>query len=203
MEDPAVLDLIRGVVSGMPPGTRLDDARAKVIATLDPGDVDTIEQVSDAIAQLAQAAPGATARAALARFRERDHEGAVGPGVHLLNAHTGKGQQFDWVIACGLEEGHLPDKRNSAGDALDEEQRVLLVILSRARHGVIATRSSTQDGRFGPYPATPSRWWNTLAASATLSRQALEQHMNAIYPLASTSTGAAGSCLMRPNSDRR
>ena len=129
--------------------------------------------------------PGATARAALARFRERDHEGAVGPGVHLLNGHTGKGQQFDWIIACGLEEGHLPDKRNNAGDALDEEQRVLLVILSRARHGVIATRSSSQDGRFGPYPATPSRWWNTLAASATLSRQTLEHHMNAMYPLAS------------------
>lgn len=186
VEDPAVLDLIRGVVSGMPAGTRLDDARARVIAALDPGDVDTIEQVGDAIDQLAQAAPGATARAAVARFRERDHEGAVGPGVHLLNAHTGKGQQFDWVIACGLEEGHLPDKRNNAGDALDEEQRVLLVILSRARHGVIATRSSTHDGRFGPYPATPSRWWNALAQSAALSRQALEQHMNALYPLAST-----------------
>jgi DNA helicase-2/ATP-dependent DNA helicase PcrA len=174
VEDPAVLDLIRGVVSGMPPGTWLDDARAKVIATLDPGDVDTAEQVSDAIAQLAQAAPGATARGALARFRESDHEGAVGPGVHLLNAHTGKGQQFDWVIACGLEEGHLPDKRNSTGTALDEE------------HGVIATRSSTQDGRFGPYAATPSRWWSTLAASATLSRQALQRHMNTIYPLAGT-----------------
>jgi hypothetical protein len=85
-----------------------------------------------------------------------------------------------------LEEGHLPDKRNSDGDALDEEQRVLLVILSRARHGVIATRSSTQDGRFGLYPATPSRWWDALAQSATLSRQALEQHMSETYPPAST-----------------
>lgn len=59
VEDPAVLDLIRGVVSGMAPGTRLDDARARVIAALDPGEVDTIEQVGDAIDQLAQAAPGA------------------------------------------------------------------------------------------------------------------------------------------------
>ena len=110
----------------------------------------------------------------------------VGPGVHLLNAHTGKGQQFDWVIACGLEEGHLPDKRNNTGDALDEEQRVLLVILSRARRGVIATKSTTQDGRFGQFPAIQSRWWSILAASATLNREALEQNMNAIYPLAST-----------------
>jgi DNA helicase-2/ATP-dependent DNA helicase PcrA len=105
----------------------------------------------------------------------------VGPGVHLLNAHTGKGQQFDWVIACGLEEGHLPGRKNSTGSALDEEQRVLLVILSRARHGVIVTRSHLQDGRYGPYRATPSRWWNTLAASATLDRQALEQQIDAMY----------------------
>jgi DNA helicase II / ATP-dependent DNA helicase PcrA len=182
-EDPGILDLIRSVVSVMPPGTQLDGARAKVIASLDPGDVDTIEQVSDAITQLGQAAPGATARTALAKFRERDHQSAIGPGVHLLNAHTGKGQQFDWVIACGLEEGHLPGKRNSTGNALDEEQRVLLVILSRARNGVIVTRASTQDGRFGPYSATPSRWWNAVAASATLNRSALERHMNAIYPV--------------------
>jgi len=51
-----------------------------------------------------------------------------------------------------LEEDHLPDKQNSTSDALDEEQRVLLVILSRARHGVIP-RSSTQDGG----PALPRR----------------------------------------------
>ncbi len=89
----------------MPPGARLEDVQNRVIATLDPGDVDTIEQVNDAIIQLGEAAPGATARAALARFRERDHEAAVEPGVHLLNAHTGNGQQFDWIIACGIEEG--------------------------------------------------------------------------------------------------
>jgi ATP-dependent DNA helicase UvrD/PcrA len=182
VEDPAVLDLIRNVVAGMPPGTKLDDARIKVIASLDSGDVDTIEQVNDAISQLGQAAaPGATARAALARFRARHNDAAVGPGVHLLNAHTGKGQQFDWVIACGLEEGHLPDRRNSTGSALDEEQRVLLVILSRARHGVIATRRVLRDGRYGPFPATPSRWWNTLAASATLDRKALERELDTLY----------------------
>ena len=108
------------------------------------------------------------------------------PGSTSSTPTPAKDSSSNWVIACGLEEGHLPDKRNSTGDALDEEQRVLLVILSRARHGVITTRSSTQDGRFGPYPATPSRWWTGLTQSATLNRQALEQHMNAIYPLTST-----------------
>ena len=74
-----------------------------------------------------------------------------------------------------------PSSATAPASALDEEQRVLLVILSRARHGVIATRSSTQDGRFGPYPATPSRWWNTLAASATLDRRGLEYHLNSLH----------------------
>ena len=82
-----------------------------------------------------------------------------------------------------LEEDHLPDKRNSTGDALDEEQCALLVILSRARHGVIP--QVQHPGRpVRPYPAAPSRWWSMLAASATVNRQALDQHMNAIYPLA-------------------
>ena len=182
VEDPVVADLIRNAVAGMPRGTKLDEARDKVIATLDAADVDTIEQVNEAIAQLNQAMPGATARAALAALREQDPEAAIGPGVHLLNAHTGKGQQFDWVFACGLEEGHLPSKRNSAGSALDEEQRVLLVILSRARHGLIVTRSAHLNGKFGPYRATPSRWWDTVAASSTLDRLALERQLQTLYP---------------------
>jgi superfamily I DNA/RNA helicase len=61
----------------------------------------------------------------------------VSPGVHLLNAHTGKGQQFDWAFVPGLEEKHLPDRRSTTGSLLAEEERVLLVMLSRARHGII------------------------------------------------------------------
>jgi DNA helicase-2/ATP-dependent DNA helicase PcrA len=182
IEDPAILGLIRTVVANSPRSIGLETVRTKVLATLDPGDVDTMEQVDDAFSQLGQAAPGATARAALASLRETDHETPVGPGVHLLNAHTGKGQQFDWVITCGLETGHLPGRRNSEGSALEEEQRVLLVILSRARYGLVATRSETQDSYYGrPRKVTPSPWWNTLATSATLDRQGLQRHINAIY----------------------
>ena len=31
------------------------------------------------------------------------------PGVHLLTGHIGKGQQFDWVIVIGAEEGCIPN----------------------------------------------------------------------------------------------
>jgi DNA helicase-2/ATP-dependent DNA helicase PcrA len=78
----------------MPREVTLDTAREKVIAGIDPGDVDTVEQVNDAFDQLGIVAPG-NLRAALQRIRASHDDAAVSPGVHLLNAHTGKGQQFD------------------------------------------------------------------------------------------------------------
>ena len=65
------------------------------------------------------------------------------PGAHLLNAHVGKGQQFDWVVIAGLEQDTLPDFRAKTPEDVAEELRVLSVMLSRARHGVVLTRSST------------------------------------------------------------
>jgi DNA helicase-2/ATP-dependent DNA helicase PcrA len=59
------------------------------------------------------------------------------PGVHLLTGHIGKGQQFDWVVVVGAEEGCIPDFRSSSGQLLAEEARVFAVMLSRARHGVL------------------------------------------------------------------
>lgn len=57
------------------------------------------------------------------------------PGVHLLTGHVGKGQQFDWVLIVGAEDGCIPDFRAKSQAALQEEARVLSVMLSRARHG--------------------------------------------------------------------
>ena len=98
-------------------------------------------------------------------------------GVHLLNAHTGKGQQFDWVFVVGLEEGHLPPKRSSTGAALAEERRVLLVMLSRARHGLVVTRVLTAEGPYGRYRAKPCRWWSGIQAGAS-SAEEIEAHLD-------------------------
>jgi ATP-dependent DNA helicase UvrD/PcrA len=62
------------------------------------------------------------------------------PGVHLLSGHLGKGQQFDWVVVVGLEEGILPNFNATTSEQLREEARVFSVMLSRARHGVAVTR---------------------------------------------------------------
>ena len=63
------------------------------------------------------------------------------PGLHLLSGHIGKGQQFDWVVVIGAEDGVIPDFRASTPETRLEEARVLSVMISRARHGVVVTFS--------------------------------------------------------------
>lgn len=180
LEDPRVVALVRETVASLPRGATLEAAHDAVLDAVDPSDVDTLEQVDDAFVALGQT-QASTARGALRWIRVSDPKQAVGPGVHLLNAHTGKGQQFDWVFVIGLEEGHLPGKRSSHGQALTEEQRVLLVMLSRARHGLVVSRVQMNDGRYGPYAATQSRWWNTLRCHfATLEQ--VEKHIGETNP---------------------
>jgi DNA helicase-2/ATP-dependent DNA helicase PcrA len=181
IEDPAILERLRRVVASMPRNVTFEAAEAAVIAGIDPSDVDTIEQVSDAFGQLAAEAT-CSVRATLNQLRVRSDNEAISPGVHLLNAHTGKGQQFDWVFVPGLEEKHLPDRRSTAGAELAEEQRVLLVMLSRARHGVVITRSTTAVSYSGePYTVRKSRWWDGLAAAATMDFAGLNSHLDKFY----------------------
>lgn len=175
IEDPATVAVIQATVAGLPWGATVGDARLAVLDALDPADVDARELVDDAFDALGRSG-ATTARAAIRSIRQTDPKQAVGPGVHLLNAHTGKGQQFDWTLVVGLEEGHLPGKRNSRGDALDEEQRVLLVMLSRARHGLIVTRTCMSDGRRGTTPVAESRWWSAIKARYS-SEEEIQSHI--------------------------
>lgn len=180
IEDPGILDAIASAASTMSPNTTIQHAREKVIQAIDPSDVDSIEQMNEAFDELATSAVGSI-HEALKLFTSPAKDEAVAPGVHLLNAHTGKGQQFDWVFIPGLEENHIPDKRNNSGDALAEEERVLLVMLSRAKHGVIATAAKTLDGMYGPYQSKPSRWWSGLKSTATMDFAQLQSHLDAMY----------------------
>jgi DNA helicase-2/ATP-dependent DNA helicase PcrA len=89
------------------------------------------------------------------------------PGVHLLTGHVGKGQQFDWVVIVGLEDGVLPDFRANTMEEKTEEARVLSVMLSRARHGVIVSRAAwvpTNAGR--PTRRAPSPFLAQLASAS-------------------------------------
>ncbi len=87
-------------------------------------------------------------------------------GVHLLTGHVGKGQQFDWVVVAGLEEDILPDFRATTDEAIAEEARVLSVMISRARHGVVvSTADVTRTAKGAATRRQPSRFLKLLAAA--------------------------------------
>ncbi|MGD1173153.1 UvrD-helicase domain-containing protein [Mycobacterium seoulense] len=85
-------------------------------------------------------------------------------GVHLLTGHVGKGQQFDWVVVSGAEDGCIPDFRATTPDQLAEEARVFAVMISRARHGVAILRSQQVEAASGSiYGKQPSRFLRDLS----------------------------------------
>ncbi|MBP5802726.1 ATP-dependent helicase [Microbacterium maritypicum] len=101
------------------------------------------------------------------------------PGVHLLTGHVGKGQQFDWVVVVGLEDGVIPDFRASSPEDKIEEARVLSVMLSRARHGVIVSRAvsvPTNAGR--PMDRRPSSFLTSLATANPRKAEELVEWFN-------------------------
>ncbi|WP_037366860.1 hypothetical protein [Amycolatopsis orientalis] len=82
----------------------------------------------------------------------------IGPGVHLLNAHTGKGQQLDSVGVPGFEGFRIPDGRAESEPELREELHVGLVMLSHARHGVVLSGAAERLSERGkPYQPDVSR----------------------------------------------
>jgi DNA helicase II / ATP-dependent DNA helicase PcrA len=98
------------------------------------------------------------------------------PGVHLLNGHLGKGQQFDWVIILGAEEGCIPDFRAVTTADIQEEARILSVMISRARHGVVISRALRVDDRNGvSRRKTPSRFLQAFdEVRMSTTREAIE-----------------------------
>ena len=74
-------------------------------------------------------------------------------GIHCLTGHTGKGQQFDWVFIVGLEEGSIPYYKNKTKEKILEEARVLSVMVSRARIGVVMTCASCNKEGFRKSPS--------------------------------------------------
>lgn len=101
------------------------------------------------------------------------------PGVHLLTGHTGKGQQFDWVFVVGLEDGTVPFFSSTTEDELAEDARVLAVMMSRARHGVILSYAESVPDSYGkPWAKKPSRFLTHLAQGKPLNFTELKDWLN-------------------------
>ena len=91
-------------------------------------------------------------------------------GAHLLSGHVGKGQQFDWVFVIGVEEGSIPFFMAESDDEISEEARVLSVMISRARHGVILSRAeSVLTNNGSSRRRKPSRFLRLISAIKPLN----------------------------------
>jgi DNA helicase-2/ATP-dependent DNA helicase PcrA len=136
--------------------------------SLESTDAATMDELACAIDELTDAASTGTSVNQLVENCRRSPapDAPVAPGLHFLTAHRGKGQEFDWVILVGMEDGHIPDFRSPADP---EELRVLHVMVSRARYGLIFSYSRHTQNRAGWRKSTPSPWLSLLRSTSTES----------------------------------
>lgn len=140
--------------------------KARCLAAIDTSDVDTAREITEACATMGEAiADGVSLRNAVGACRVVPlRSDSLTAGVHVLSGHRGKGQEFDWVFVIGLEDGHIPDFRNTDDP---EEERLLHVMLSRAKYGLVLTRSRHVWSKRGWWARAPSRWLAPLLEVAT------------------------------------
>lgn len=100
-------------------------------------------------------------------------------GIHLLTGHVGKGQQFDWALVIGVEEGCIPDFRATDPTSVTEEARILSVMVSRARHGVVLSYSKSVPSQKGkPYPKDGSQFLKALVGAALLNTSEIKRWLD-------------------------
>jgi DNA helicase-2/ATP-dependent DNA helicase PcrA len=94
---------------------------------------------------------------------EASHAPSAG-GVTLSSLHAAKGLEWDAVFIVGLTEGLLPISFAVTPDTVEEERRLLYVVLTRAREHLFLswTQSRTPGGRRG---RGPSRFVEVLGDS--------------------------------------
>ncbi len=67
--------------------------------------------------------------------------------VNLMTVHSSKGLEFDTVFLLGMEEGNFPSKASVMTGNIEEERRLCLVALTRAKKNLIMTFCRERSGR--------------------------------------------------------
>lgn len=180
IENPEIVERLRSAARRLPKYASIEELERKVVTAIESSDVETYDDAIEALDQLRGIVNHAgSLSAAFAQLKVRDPDRSVPPGIHLLNAHTGKGQQFDWVFVPGFEDFHIPSGRSTSAAERAEEKRVLLVMLSRARHGLVITRATWRVAKSGrEYRPDESPWWTTIADSCPMDATALKSHID-------------------------
>ena len=87
--------------------------------------------------------------------------------VCVSTMHAAKGLEWPVVHVAGLEEGLVPVAGADRGRALEEEQRLLYVALTRARRALHLSWARRRDVDGRPASRRPSRWLAALEAVGT------------------------------------
>ena len=93
-----------------------------------------------------------------AALRGDDAATPSGDAVELLTFHRAKGLEFDTVFVTGLERGLVPISHAKTQDALDEEQRLLYVALSRAERALHLSWARQRTVGMRSVSRKPSPW---------------------------------------------
>jgi DNA helicase-2/ATP-dependent DNA helicase PcrA len=100
-------------------------------------------------------------------LRGDDAEAVAGDAVQLLTFHRAKGLEFDCVFVTGLERGLVPISHAKTAAALDEEQRLLYVALSRAERVLHLSWAETRAVGLRTAKRTPSPWLARVERAVT------------------------------------
>ncbi len=155
-------------------GELLTALMALARARVDPADAELLDQLVEVGIVLQDLLGEISLEEAVARCQVTHAGEAVPPGLNVLTGHEGKGQQFDWVFVLGVEEGVIPDYRARDTDALDEEKRLLRVMASRARYGLVFSLVAGWPTRYGWRKQDESRWIPLVEEVATHRLEDLE-----------------------------
>ncbi len=146
----------------------VDELYLRCMEELGDDDLDTMDELQEATEQLTEFVAHEPLTAVIAKLRFLpDASEPAAPGLHLLNAHVGKGQQFDRVVVLGMEDDHIPGYRTKTAEDEKAELAVLLVMVSRAKNTLIFT-CCARTPRFETLQArTPSRWLQRITEFST------------------------------------
>lgn len=151
------------------PAEAVQELYLRCFADTDPVDLDSQDELIEAFDTIGELTADYTLADIVAGIRvSSSPDEPVGAGLHLLNGHVGKGQQFDRVIVVGLEEAFLPHffaMKSGRDEDLVAELAVLHVMASRAREQLIlATCDVVPKWNGEDLAREQSRWFELVEA---------------------------------------
>lgn len=176
VHSPFVVQLIREklgstLASQTDERARLDELYYRCIEQVDPDDIDTLDELKAAFDELGELITERPLAEIVDGIRTLgDPSVPAPPGLHLLNGHVGKGQQFTRVVVAGMEEHFMPHClaiKTGREEDIRDELAVLHVMASRAQEDLIFTSTRVVPNRDGnPRRRDPSRWLPIVEAVA-------------------------------------